>query len=280
MPFTNRTKPTLGHTTKKSEMDASIDNENWLNSQINSGGGGGIGVINGSLEDGDIDEDPDGWEFTAHNNGTGDYVDDYSKDGVRSYYIVAPDGGANGGGILETSDYIKCPSNTICYLKWWMWATVAAMRNAVHVRFFDRDLVELTPQTVYDEDTTNPLEWTLIARMVTIPATAVYMKIKLEGGVLGHATGGGVYFDAIGFFIPTPIKHTYISASGNFTPTQATTGIHAHVTWAQPSPTDNHFGAMTNVPYVHRLWWYEQTGGEVISYILGSADITEFGAFT
>jgi hypothetical protein len=204
------TKPTSGVSTKKALQDDIIDDLNLLRS---GAGGGYVGddFPNGSMEN-DTNGLPDLWEFTPSLNGDGVIDTNDAGDGASSFAITSPGGEGGGGELLypATGSYFSVSIGCTNYLKWLMKCSTATMRNVVEALYYDMDGVYVSSETLLDYSAGNPTSWTLFARKLTIPATATQMSLKFTGGVTGHATGGVVHFDAVGFFSPTLLGYTYI----------------------------------------------------------------------
>jgi hypothetical protein len=204
------TKPTSGHSTKKSLADDIIDDLNLLRSGAGSGYVGDT-FPNGSMEN-DTNGLPDLWEFTPALNGDGVIDTNDAGDGASSFAITSPGGEGGGGELLypATGSHFSVSLGCTNYLKWLMKCSTATMRNVVEALYYDLDGVYVSSETLLDYSTGNPTSWKLFARKLTIPSTATQMSLKFNGGVLGHATGGIVHFDAVGFFTPTLLGMEYI----------------------------------------------------------------------
>jgi hypothetical protein len=182
-----------------------------------------IGVINGDFNiDSDGDAIPDGWIFTPHSNGHIGRTATSIK-GPYAVYMSSP-GGNFGGGLCESKDFIPASENGVYNLKWWMLASIATMRNQVEILFYDEDLNGFDSEIIFDEYTSNPIDdWTLVARSFTAPAGTRFMKVKINGGVVGHEIGGTVYFGGVDFFIPDVIGNATLDGAdgdieGTYTP--------------------------------------------------------------
>lgn len=204
MSYVALTKPNAGDATRKSLADGIIDNLADHESAIS--GMRAIGIKNGSFEingDGNL-EHPDGWEIHKYNGGAGgivsskatdtNYVAGGSNHGKSAFRFTHPGGGGNGGGYLEQEDFIEVSPNRELLLQWQHKVTVAGMQDKVEVRFFDAAQSFLSAVTVYNS-TSNPTSWRVQSGTATVPANAVYAKIRFTGGDPATSTGGDSFWD-------------------------------------------------------------------------------------
>src|SRR3990167_3270875 len=141
MPFTNITKPVQGDATKKSLIDAVIDDLSYLYNQIS--GLTGLAVPNASFE-ADIDADgfADQWDLTLYTGGAhvlaGTGLADVSCiHGRRAVKLTSPGGAGNGGGYITTADFIEVTPNRLMAVSWQMFSTAATIRNKVEILWYD-----------------------------------------------------------------------------------------------------------------------------------------------
>lgn len=155
------------------------------------------GLQNGSFEIDTGDGIPDSWTRTLYPGGTGSMVTD-SAHGAKAFSFVHPGGSGNGGGYLE-SDYVPA-SATEKYLLKWHWKTSVA--SGLHVqalaRWFDKDKVPISDETVFDTTTGSTTARMHIAGC-NPPATARFCKLRLVGGKSDTSTAGSVFFDGVEF---------------------------------------------------------------------------------
>lgn len=200
MPFISLTKPVQGDPTKKSLADGIIDDLNYLYSL--AAGGGSLSIPNGSFEaDVDADSLPDQWTRTLYAGGsfslTGAGLGDTEcEHGRRAIKFVHPGGAGNGGGYIDTDNFIECTPLLPLVLNFLHRATAAGMRNKVDVLWFDSSQVSISTTSAYSS-TANPTSWARIQCTAAPPATARYFKIRLIGGENTNTVAGSAYFDNI-----------------------------------------------------------------------------------
>ncbi|MCL5884509.1 MAG: hypothetical protein M1377_04065 [Deltaproteobacteria bacterium] len=191
MAYTTITKPTQGHSTKKSLADIIADDISFLYDNL----GGGILVENGSFEQGVSPNDPTGW--VSFKWGTGDIETTDPLHGKQGYKFVSS---GSGGGYLTMQDFAEC-SEFVPLLVWWhMKSSVADIRNIVRVLWYKKDQTACTTATtdIYDDSTSNSTAGTTYARAVLPPADARYFKLRLIGADSSDATSGSCIFDGVG----------------------------------------------------------------------------------
>jgi hypothetical protein len=250
-----------------------------------------VSIANGDFSiDSDSDGTPDGWTFTPHSNGKIALTAITETDALV-LYMKSP-GGNFGGGIAETKDFIVSGSGAVINLKWWSKSSISTMRNQVEVVFYDENLNGFSSSVIYDDSTNNPTSWTLFARTFTTPALTRFIKVKLNGGVAGHETGGTVYFKSIDTFIPERIKNTtYTGGVGTFNPSQASIYAYTMCLFYPTLGYAQNFGTLTatapgSSPIATYYYQKYSTAGTGIAYILtgqnaasnGHVSLIEYGA--
>jgi hypothetical protein len=207
MSFTAITKPSQGDTTQKALADAIIDNLNFLNSQLSTINS--IGVPNASFEvDGDADGTPDEWTETLYTGGsfaiTGNgKADTTVNHGSYAIKFTSPGGGGNGGGYIETDNFLPVTPGRALSLTWQLKSSVANIRNKVDVRWFDANLTYISTSTIYSS-ITNPTSWTLFHGASLPPSTARFAKIRLIGAEDSTTVAGSCYYDDVRVGIHDP----------------------------------------------------------------------------
>jgi hypothetical protein len=194
MSFTNVTKPTQGDATKKSLADVLIDNDNDLNSRLNA-----IGTItglkNGSFEsDSDSDGTPDSWTKTLYSGGSFTLDTTDEQHSAKSAKFTSPGGGGNGGGFLDTTDFLEVSPNIFYRLYWEMKSSAAGVSNKVEVTFYDAAQASISTTTLYTS-TANPTSWTAKNAGFKPPSTARFCKIRITGCHTASTTAGSTWFD-------------------------------------------------------------------------------------
>lgn len=169
-------------------MNTAIDNIAEINSELSSSIGG-FTLPNESFElDTDADNIPDGWTFTPYSGGAGTLVSTTAVGGTKSFKITAPGGGGNGGGYLETTDFLLVDRGRDQALSFYTKSSNVAALNEVDIRYYDINQSFLSSWKVWVEATANPSVFTYFSIPVFglfVPASATYMKVRLSGAAVG-----------------------------------------------------------------------------------------------
>lgn len=195
MPFTTIIKPTVGAAIRKFIIDKVIDNLNFFFGIFSSLQAANI--PNGSFEiDGDNNGIPDEWDRTLFNGGSfsldntaGNFIH-----GAKAAKFVHPGGASNGGGYLQSADFIDWSEKRPMLLQWSHKSSVAGIRNKVDVLFYDASKSLLATVAAYDSQA-NPTSWTVQNGGAMPPANTRYAKIKITGGDSSITTGGSSWWD-------------------------------------------------------------------------------------
>ena len=194
MPFVNMTKPAQGDATRKSLIDTVIDNLVYLYNSLSVLTASSI--VNPSFElDTDSNGIPDSWTRTLFTGGTSTLDLTDSSHGRRAFKLTSPGGIGNGGGYLESLEFLECSPNRPVVLTWQMKSTAVDVRNKVDLRWYDRTFVTIATATVFDNNASNPTAWTLQAGSAVPPSGARYFKIRLVGCDSSDDTAGSTWFD-------------------------------------------------------------------------------------
>ena len=132
MAYVAATKPTVGEATKKTLVDAIIDNQTYFNSVIGTNAAGVSLIPNGSFEDVTAGV-PDGWTETEHSAGTGSVDTATPAHGATAYKFVSA--GAPGGGYLETTDFFNCSPQKPIVVDFLLKSSVVDIHNLVPVSY-------------------------------------------------------------------------------------------------------------------------------------------------
>jgi hypothetical protein len=171
------------------------DNFDYLYGIASSFVGSGI-VPNGSFEvDSDNDGVPDNWALNLYPGGSAAFSTANPAHGSQSWKFVHPGGSGNGGGYLDSA-YIECFEYTRYIIGFIHWASNAAMKNQVIVRWYDKDKLFLSSDTVYSS-TSNPTNRFIFLRGARAPNNATFLKIRVAGGYTDTNQAGSAYFDGI-----------------------------------------------------------------------------------
>jgi len=194
MPYTSITKPPIGTATRKSIIDALIDNQEYFNgnisvsSRINMIPNGSFEEISGTL--------PLKWNITNYSGGSSAIDSANSADGQYSLRFTSSSV-ANGGGDAVTEDYIPVISTEYYYWSIFRGASAAGISCRVNLDWYDSSKTYISTTTVLSE-TSSPTTLTLSEGTAAAPSSAKFVRVKLVGGVPGTGTAtGSIYFDAV-----------------------------------------------------------------------------------
>lgn len=220
MPYVNISKPNQGDVTLKSWADAVVDNLTFFNSIIS--GLTAMVVPNGSFElDSDADGEPDEWESTLYTGGsmaiTGDGLADTDcNHGRRAIKFTSPGGSGNGGGYVQTADFIDVSPMRLFVLSWQLKSTAAAVRNKVNVMFYDAAQTLISTTTIFSS-VDNPTDWLVMRGAALPPSTARYAKVQLVGAENTTTVAGSVYWDDVQIHQPEFRNKVLATGPGPFT---------------------------------------------------------------
>lgn len=195
MPFVVQTKPAVGDTTKKSQIDTLIENDQFLNSNLNASGVASI--INGSFEEGTgADTAPTNWDLaiTAGNSTNFETSTANTAHGKQAFSMTNP-GSVSGGVTLTNTDFFLVAEEYGMSFKFLLKCSIATTKVTVNVRFFDEAESFLSAVELYDDDTTNPTAWTNFANSAIPPAGAKLGKLEIIG--VNNTVAASVYIDGI-----------------------------------------------------------------------------------
>lgn len=194
MAFVVMSTPSAGDAILVSFAEDTIDNLDFLNTQI--GSLGAVNILNGNFEIiGSASDLPANWTRTLFSGGDGDFDTTTPMEGSQSYEFVHPGGGGNGGGSLE-SDYFPITANREYQLDWLHWVDAAGMHDSVEVEYFTGAKVSISTEVVYDS-VANPTSPERQTSSLAIPPTARFMKATLIGGEDDVDVAGSSYWDDV-----------------------------------------------------------------------------------
>jgi len=170
------------------------DNFDILYNSIN---GVTLEVQNGSFEfDGDGDGVPEGWTFTPYPGGSGMISTTDSAHGANCFKMVHPGGSGNGGGYLE-SGYYPISEIEFKLVEVALKTSAAGIKVIVQIRYFSSTKTDLSSDQDLYTSTANPTSWSDISRLLIVPSTARFFKMRLIGGYTDTNVAGSVSFDNI-----------------------------------------------------------------------------------
>ena len=194
MAYVAATKPTVGEATKKTLVDAIIDNQTYFNSVIGTNAAGISLVPNGSFEDITAGV-PDGWTETEHSAGTGSVDTATPAHGETAYKFVSA--GAPGGGYLETTDSFNVTPGKPLTVHLMLKSSVVDIHNLVQLRWYTEADAFVSMVACYDDEVANPTAWSPIIRTIIPPPTARKAFLRLTGADNDNVTPGTCTFDAV-----------------------------------------------------------------------------------
>ncbi len=208
MAWTTITKTDSQHDTGKPItkdlfIDPVIDNLNDLNDRV----GANAGVLNGSFEEGTVGtgNTPSSWSWTASGSG-GTYAltstSGEQAHGQNGFKITHPSGVGNGGGYIQTDEFIPVGTSDYLYLAWKMKVSAAnGAENTVTILWYKKDQTVSGVTTSNDifNSTAGPTAWTQCFSGAQVPSDACFFKVRLLGGDTATDPGSStdIFFDDV-----------------------------------------------------------------------------------
>lgn len=223
MPPVTVTTPAVGDATRRAfalSVKQAIDFLNGQSGQAVST----LSLLNGSFEIGSAaNTAPSAWEISIGAGNSSAFETADQAHGKQAFAVTNP-GGATGGVILTSLDFIYCGDSGAFVIAWLMKTTVATTTNAVKVRWYDDTETPLSTTTLYSASSGNPTSWTKYQVEVTPPANARLFKVVVEG--VNSTTAGTTYWDGFDAFRAAKYKRSvYLTGSGTHTLEKWTTFI-------------------------------------------------------
>jgi hypothetical protein len=163
-------------------------------------------IANGSFEvDSDADGTPDNWTLSLYAAGAGSVSTNTPGHGEKCFIFTRTSGAGNGGGQL-LSDYIAVSTVAAPWVSFALKQSSAQPRTKVLVRPYTAQKATLADSTIYDS-TANPTAWTDNHYRITLPTSACFVKIALQGGTTDHNFAGTIAFDNIRIGEQNPTEH-------------------------------------------------------------------------
>jgi hypothetical protein len=163
-------------------------------------------IANGSFEvDSDADGTPDNWTLSLYAGGAGAVSTSTPGHGEKCFIFTRTSGAGNGGGQL-LSDYIAVSTVAAPWVSFALKQSSAQPRTKVLVRPYTAQKATLADSTIYDS-TANPTAWTDNHYRITLPTSACFVKIALQGGTTDHNFAGTIAFDNIRIGEQDPTEH-------------------------------------------------------------------------
>lgn len=190
--------------TKDLFVDPVIQNLNDLNDRV--GASGNLGLLNGSFEEGTVgaSNTPSNWSWTASGSG-GTYAltstSGEQTHGQNGFKITHPSGASNGGGYIQTDDFITIGESDFVFLAWKMKVSAAnGAENTVTLLWYkDDQTASTTTSTDIFNSTSGPTAWTQCFSGAQVPSDACFFKVRLLGGDTATDPGSStdIFFDDV-----------------------------------------------------------------------------------
>jgi len=162
-------------------------------------------IPNGSFEiDSDTDGIPDNWTQNLLPGGTAELDASAQSSAGKSLKFTHPGGASNGGGYYD-SGYAPCSPLRHVVLGWSLKSSIAAIHNAVDLRWYDKDHVYISTTNIYDEAAASPSAFTAMTGWALPPSTARYFKVRVTGGAVDVSNAGSTWFDDVYIVRNAPI---------------------------------------------------------------------------
>ncbi|MDH5510307.1 MAG: hypothetical protein OEZ32_08130 [Nitrospinota bacterium] len=157
-----------------------------------------VNLVNNASFEGDANSDllPDEWTVVKYDAGTSTAILISSTQSHASNAMKFQSLG-DGGGTATQSGYSQINPGRVYMVSFSLLSSVVDVRNVVEVQYYTAALALVSSQSVYDESTANPTTMTLKQYVITVPATAKYLKIVLTGCHSSDPTPGYTLFDDV-----------------------------------------------------------------------------------
>lgn len=185
-------KPASNEAAKKSLIDAIIDVLAVHDALLERAGDEGD---NGSFEIYIAGENtPVLWTRTLLQNGAGAKEETVVAHGLKSYKFTRVSGASNGGGYLESSQYISIGELMTATLRCFYKST-AALKSKIEIIYYNAALSVIS--TVAAATIQVATDWRVFYHSGFTPGGARYAKIRLTGGTTDVDVAGSAYFDGL-----------------------------------------------------------------------------------
>lgn len=174
-------------------------------------------VLNGSFEeDADGDGHPDDWTIVEYTDGT---VERDFLESTHGAYSLKFTSVGTGGGIADSSLFAVQEAR-IVPVSFALKSSIATVHNRVDVVWLTGGGAVLSSTTLYDDDTTNPVNWTHYNYNATPPVNARFGKLRCYGCHEDNAQAGMTWIDNIQVEATTVVAGLFPNV------TQAVTATH------------------------------------------------------
>jgi hypothetical protein len=167
------------------------------------------------LRNGNFENGTTGWTLTNYTGGTVAVNTANETEGLTCLAITSTVA-ANGGGNAVSNEYIKCSTGNKVQVSMTLKSSGATVPVKAQVIWYDQALAQVSTSDLINITAGAPTTDRLLVRRVAAPATARYMKVKLELPTSAGATGT-IYFDQVIVGLPALLggEQVFIS-SGTF----------------------------------------------------------------
>lgn len=167
------------------------------------------------LRNGNFENGTSGWTLTNYTGGTVATNTANETEGTTGLSITSTNAG-NGGGNALSDEYIGVVAGQLRQVMMTIKASGATVPIKAEAIWYDDGKAQISATTLISTTTASPITDRLLVRRVAAPATAKYLRVKLELPAAGAATGT-VYFDGVVVGLPALLGGEQVfTASGTF----------------------------------------------------------------
>lgn len=199
------TPPNVGESTKQSLAAAIIAALNSSTvSLVNDENNSVPNLINGSFETYDQVlgvNVPINWEYTLFSGGAFEIDTNIFTHGIASVKFTSPGGGGNGGGYIQSKDFLPISPNMVYGLQFFIKSDVGFINSKLELLWFNssQNPCAVPSAAVYNKNGFNA--WNFYQAIAGPPSDACFCKVKVTGGSIG-AAAGNTWIDGVQFFKP------------------------------------------------------------------------------
>jgi len=167
------------------------------------------------LRNGNFENGTTGWTLTNYTGGTVAVNTANETEGLTCLAITSTVA-ANGGGNAVSNEFIKCSTGNKVQVSMTLKSSGATVPVKAQVIWYDQALAQVSTSDLINITAGAPTTDRLLVRRVAAPATAKYMKVKLELPTSAGATGT-IYFDQVIVGLPALLGGEQVfTSSGTF----------------------------------------------------------------
>lgn len=167
------------------------------------------------LRNGNFENGTTGWTLTNYTGGTVAVNTANETEGTTCLAITSTVA-ANGGGNAVSNEFIKCSAGNKVQVSMTLKSSGATVPVKAQVIWYDQAQAQVSTSDLINITAGAPTTDRLLVRRVAAPATAKYMKVKLELPTSVGATGT-IYFDQVIVGVPALLGGEQLfTSSGTF----------------------------------------------------------------